>query len=38
VAASIVRQGNQRVIPLTASATMGIEGEKSVVPYAYSVY
>ncbi len=34
-AARITRRGNVYVIPLTASATLGNEGEKSVMPYVH---
>jgi hypothetical protein len=31
----VVQAGGTYICPLTAKATLGLEGEKSVVPYAY---
>lgn len=38
VAQRISKQGNVYVYPITASATLGNEGEKSVLPYEYQAY
>ena len=38
VAQTIEQHGNVYVYPLQASATIGNEGEKSVIPYAYNTY
>jgi hypothetical protein len=38
VAERIRQKGNVYVYPLTATATLGNEGEKSVIPYVYHVY
>lgn len=38
VSESIEKVGNVYVYPLEAKATLGIEGEKSVIPYGYEIY